>query len=460
MALSDSDKVKFKKWLARGELNEILNAFGEAQYKSALEYIAKKASTWAHQLEVGFVVPPKQSQKDEDHSVKSNSPGHKRVTLLASSPASSETKQKKRGCKRNLQSKDIDKQSKKTNKILVEPSFDNPVPLLPRKRVPLKMPFAEFTIGTAVRLIIPAYKEFLQKHESILSEAQRNSAYSLIEHYESIPLSIVPCKVIGIEIQTAIAEEVMSVTVHCTDGQTLSLLSIVPTSDLLQSPPHLITEEAFTTSMTHLKTLSHQFNGIVSSDRSTFSKDTKIAQVFSAHREEGDPCPMGERYEGVIYDVAEDALENPYQSIRVVWLGVSANTGKWVMDFYQLDNLCSPWELETSRIAEATPEREQIPRASYATDEQSILNLLRDPQCGPEGCSIFDDLTPLLDDPHYREVITHPMDFSTIAKHLQEGKYESAVSDKNRYDGENREQFWNDLNLIVNNEWNVSFFDL
>ena len=42
MALSDSDKVKFKKWLARGELNEILNAFGEAQYKSALEYIAKK----------------------------------------------------------------------------------------------------------------------------------------------------------------------------------------------------------------------------------------------------------------------------------------------------------------------------------------------------------------------------------------------------------------------------------
>ena len=84
-------------------------------------------------------------------------------------------------------------------------------------------------------------------------------------------------------------------------------------SDLLQSPPHLITEEAFTTSMTHLKTLSHQFNGIVSSDRSTFSKDTKIAQVFSAHREEGDPCPMGERYEGVIYDVAEDALENPYQ---------------------------------------------------------------------------------------------------------------------------------------------------
>lgn len=52
------------------------------------------------------------------------------------------------------------------------------------------------------------------------------------------------------------------------------------------------------------------------------------------------------------------------------------------------------------------------------------------------------------------------MDFSTIAKHLQEGKYESAVSDKNRYDGENREQFGNDLNLIVNNEWNVSFFDL
>ena len=94
---------------------------------------------------------------------------------------------------------------------------------------PLKMAFAEFTIGTSVRLIIPAYKEFVQKHESILSETQRNTAYSLIEHYESIPLSVVPCKVIGIEIQTTIADEVMSVTVHCSDGQTLSLLAIVPT---------------------------------------------------------------------------------------------------------------------------------------------------------------------------------------------------------------------------------------
>ena len=42
MALSESDKAKFKKWLARGELTEILDAFGEAQYKNALQYIAKK----------------------------------------------------------------------------------------------------------------------------------------------------------------------------------------------------------------------------------------------------------------------------------------------------------------------------------------------------------------------------------------------------------------------------------
>ena len=27
------------------------------------------------------------------------------------------------------------------------------------------------------------------------------------------------------------------------------------------------------------------------------------------------------------------------QSIRVMWLGVSAITKKWVIDFYQLDNL-------------------------------------------------------------------------------------------------------------------------
>ena len=300
---------------------------------SGVNALIDRASTWAHQLEIGFVVPPKQSQDEENHSVKSKGPGHKRVTLSTSSPPSVETKQKKRGCKRNIQSKESDKQCKKCNKIYVEPSFDNPVPLLPRKQVslmirvmiysPLKMSFAEFTIGTSVRLIVPAYKDFLQKHGSIFSETQLNAAYSLIEHYQSIPLSVVPCKVIGIEIQTAITEEVMSVMVHCTDGQTLSLLSIVPTrlglssvithSELLQSPPHIVTEEAFTSSMTHLKSLHHQFNGVVSSDRSTISKDTKVAQVFGLPRGEGNASPMGERYEGLIYDITEDALENPYQ---------------------------------------------------------------------------------------------------------------------------------------------------
>lgn len=36
---------------------------------------------------------------------------------------------------------------------------------------------------------------------------------------------------------------------------------------------------------------------------------------------------------------------------------------------------CSPWELEISRIAEATSEMEQIPRASYGADEQAILDV-------------------------------------------------------------------------------------
>lgn len=71
-------------------------------------------------------------------------------------------------------------------------------------------------------------------------------------------------------------------------------------------------------------------------------------------------------------------------------------------------------------------------------------------------------MKPLLEDNHYRDslicvlyllylVITHPMDFSTISDRLREGKYEYILNDEHRYEGENHEQFWSDLYLIVNN---------
>ena len=103
-------------------------------------------------------------------------------------------------------------------------------------------------------------------------------------------------------------------------------------SEVLQTAPHLIDEAAFQSSMSWLRGLHQKFNGILTEDHTTeMSKDTKIAMTFylasssSSHKPSLPPSSsstttttptvpmMGELYEGVIYDIAEDALENPYQ---------------------------------------------------------------------------------------------------------------------------------------------------
>lgn len=97
--------------------------------------------------------------------------------------------------------------------------------------------------------------------------------------------------------------------------------------------------------MTWLQSLHHKFNGILTEDHTgDLSKDTNISLVFGLPSSSKNPLPplpppnkikynnnknndnnnneeegdkkkhaRGEVYEGIIYDVAEDALENPYQ---------------------------------------------------------------------------------------------------------------------------------------------------
>ena len=123
--------------------------------------------------------------------------------------------------------------------------------------------------------------------------------------------------------------------------------SCLISSEALQTAPHLIDEAAFQSSMAWLRGLHQKFNGILTEDHTTtMSKDTKIAMTFclppssslsSSHKPSllssssssssaaaaavttipSTPTPavpmMGELYEGVIYDIAENALENPYQ---------------------------------------------------------------------------------------------------------------------------------------------------
>ena len=62
----------------------------------------------------------------------------------------------------------------------------------------------------------------------------------------------------------------------------------------------------------------------------------------------------------------------------------------------------SPWELSRSKIAEPSPEREQVVRAPLDPEPETILALLRDEKRGIEGACIFEDTTELMKMETYR----------------------------------------------------------
>ena len=249
-------------------------------------------------------------------------------------------------------------------------------------------------------------------------------AESLLSEYAGISLTVVPCHVVGVEYIPTLGDDAVRATLHTSDGQTLTVLALNAASDLLHTAPHLIREEAYNESMQYLRSLHHLFNGIVSTAREELSTDTKICQVFALPATEGEAL-SGECYEGCVYDVNEDALENPYQvglagggemeSIHVIWYGKSAISGKWVMDFFQCDNesgmaapmssSASPWELRRSKIAEPSSEREQVVRAPLNPEPETILALLRDAKLGVEGVNVFEDSSELLKMETYRSSI-------------------------------------------------------
>ena len=62
----------------------------------------------------------------------------------------------------------------------------------------------------------------------------------------------------------------------------------------------------------------------------------------------------GEWLEGSIYHVREDFKTNPYRSVSVTWLTLEVNPRRWFYSEKQVDNMCSPWDLQLS--AYKTPE--------------------------------------------------------------------------------------------------------
>lgn len=50
-----------------------------------------------------------------------------------------------------------------------------------------------------------------------------------------------------------------------------------------------------------------------------------------------------------IYHVTTDMKTNPFASISVVWMQLEQNPKFWFYSYEQLDNLCSPWDLELSQ---------------------------------------------------------------------------------------------------------------
>ena len=210
----------------------------------------------------------------------------------------------------------------------------SPFSLQPRRRVyahclrvthrPYRPRYAEVSIGDAVRLVIPgrqivtsaivAYKEFIDGHSTLFAESLVNEAESIISEYQKIPLSIVEGRVIGLELLLSISEDVCSLSIQCANGNVHSVLMIKPTSALLQTATHVIREDAYRKSIQFRQEIHQKYNGIETTDRAlSHSKDTCICEIFAAPDAKPTDPLNGECYEGTIYDVNEDALENPYR---------------------------------------------------------------------------------------------------------------------------------------------------
>ena len=139
-------------------------------------------------------------------------------------------------------------------------------------------------------------------------------AESTLKEFEAIRLSVVACRVVGIEFLPSLGDDALSTTLRSSDGQTITVLVLKAESALLRTAPHVIREDAFSESMKYLQELHQLFNGIVSTDRERLTKETRICQVFALDTASGEPL-NGECYEGFVYDVNEDALEHPYQVV-------------------------------------------------------------------------------------------------------------------------------------------------
>lgn len=151
-------------------------------------------------------------------------------------------------------------------------------------------------------------------HAPVFNESQLQTAHTLIDRFLAIPISVIPCRVIGMELLTTVGPDTFSVLLQSAGGETFSVITIKATSDRLVTSPHLITRSAYMESMRRLQTLHQRFNGIVTEDPSTvLSRDVAVTQLFSLPQEPSGTMHQGEVYEGLVYDVAEDALENPYQ---------------------------------------------------------------------------------------------------------------------------------------------------
>ena len=140
----------------------------------------------------------------------------------------------------------------------------------------------------------------------------------------------------------------------------------------------------------------------------------------------GKPC---EWMEGQIYAISKDIHENPYLSVKVVWLSQDMGDPalSWVYAYAQTDNDCSPWDLEPSKfVLEVVPHR--WPKALFRPPlrASTIVDYLMSLDCasvfrydlGKQAASEYSLTVP---DP------ADQVDLLKVNKWLRLGRYEGNV---------------------------------
>lgn len=270
-----------------------------------------------------------------------------------------------------------------------------------------------------VTLVVTPYRDFLNSLSSqnivnldisALESVLQANGSSVRGVVKSIHPVFLPSGDDEKESNSAASTNAYQIQLHCVKDNIVYTVLYVPySSDLLITDSFLMSTEQYAASL----------------KKPFLLPGSQIRKRFATGEEDNCGDAPFLWMEGSIYEVRKGMKQDPYHSIRVVWLSQEVDTNDWVYAYLQTDNECSPWELEASEfvLPENNIRSQKLPRALMTTrvDAAMILDYFK----SLEFVSIFAYKLKEVA-PDYLKMFpdeSDQLDFPTLTKHLADGRY-------------------------------------